>query len=429
MRCWSKRSLVSPAVEPLRTAEMSGSRWPLAALSLLVGVALGAAGVWYLDQLDNDSDETVSSVEVATTTAVAQARDLVSYEEWSGTLSSGTTATVSASSRGTLTRTIDVGDTIELGDAVAEVDGLPVIALYGTVPQFRELELNADDGADIRQLEENLVALGYDPDGTVTVDENYTVNTGLMVQRWELDLGFDEPDTIVSVGQIAFIEGPSEVLSRVPTGSQMSPGLALMTTILLAESTYVTVPENTNDVEALVAGGLSIDDDAEIVDTVLDLEGAVEAGRPVYRTERAQERIELAVSVDETDTFPIGQAVEIELPDSQLILAEVTDVSDVARAIQSGQDTVTVVDITIQPLDELDTSFSSGPVTIRVEDDAVLGATMVPVRALVALAEGGHSIDVEGRGLVAVELGAFDDGWVEITNGAINPGETVVVPA
>lgn len=408
---------------------MSGSRWPTFVIALLVGAALGAGGLWYFDQANDEGDDPIAAVEVETTTAVAESRDLISFEEWSGALSSGTTATVSATSRGTLTSAVDVGDSIALGDIVAEIDGQPVISLYGSVPQFRELEVNTDDGADIRQLEENLVALGYDPDGTITVDENYTVNTALMVERWEIDLDLDEPDGIVSAGQIAFIEGPSEVLSRVPVGSQMNPGLPFMTTIVLAESAYVTVAEDTDDVGELIAAGVEADDDAEIVDTVLDLEGAVEAGRPIYRTERSKRSIELAVSVDETDTFPIGQAVEVELPDGEIVDAEVTDISDVARTIQTGQESVTVVDVTIQPLVELVSDFSAGPVTIRVQDDAVLGATMIPVRALVALAEGGHAVEVEGRGLVAVELGGFDDGWVEISNGAIDPGEVVVVPA
>ena len=54
---------------------------------------------------------------------------------------------------------------------------------------------------------------------------------------------------------------------------------------------------------------------------------------------------------------------------------------------------------------------------------------MIPARSLIALAEGGHAIEIDGRGLVAVELGVFDEGWVEVTNGAIGPGEQVIVPS
>ena len=64
--------------------------------------------------------------------------------------------------------------------------------------------------------------------------------------------------------------------------------------------------------------------------------------------------------------------------------------------------------------------------------EEVRGATVVPVRALLALAEGGFAvekvIDGEQTRLIGVELGAFDDGMVEIVSGAIAPGDDVVVP-
>ena len=55
----------------------------------------------------------------------------------------------------------------------------------------------------------------------------------------------------------------------------------------------------------------------------------------------------------------------------------------------------------------------------------------VPVEALLALAEGGYAVELahdDGTtSLVAVELGAFADGWVEVT-GDVAEGDEVVVP-
>ena len=49
-----------------------------------------------------------------------------------------------------------------------------------------------------------------------------------------------------------------------------------------------------------------------------------------------------------------------------------------------------------------------------------------------ALAEGGYAVEIaNGDGsttLVGVELGSFQDGMVEITNGAVSAGQQVVVP-
>jgi multidrug efflux pump subunit AcrA (membrane-fusion protein) len=55
----------------------------------------------------------------------------------------------------------------------------------------------------------------------------------------------------------------------------------------------------------------------------------------------------------------------------------------------------------------------------------------VPVRALLALSEGGYAVETVRNGvrkLVAVELGAFADGYVEIS-GRVQPGTKVVVPS
>ena len=53
----------------------------------------------------------------------------------------------------------------------------------------------------------------------------------------------------------------------------------------------------------------------------------------------------------------------------------------------------------------------------------------VPVRALLALAEGGYAVErvtATGTELVPVELGAFADGYVQVT-GTVAAGDTVVV--
>lgn len=440
------------------------SRWPVAIIALIIGGVIGAAAFWFVNQ-DSDDEVVAQETVVETTTVAAESRDLVSFDEWAATLQSGTSADVSASARGTVTRNSEVGDQIAFGDVVAEIDGSPVVALYGSVPQFRALDVDADDGADIRQLEANLVALGYDPDGTVTVDDEYSTNTGAMVERWETDLGFIEPDTTVASGQIAFISGPSEVAARTPVGSQVNQGQSLLTTVTLAESGFLELPAEVAAIISLAQPGEPLVDGAtlgevELADELLPLiavagdadtersdafeveipTGAViaetilepgdyfDAGQPTHRWEIPQSGIELEIDVGETDGFPIGLDVDIELPDGDVIPARVDEVGDVARTVQNGQDTITVVDVTIQPLDAIESSFTTGPVTVRVDDSSTLGATVIPVRSLIALAEGGHAVEVEGRGLIAVDLGVFDEGWVEVTNDAIEPGELLVVP-
>lgn len=67
-------------------------------------------------------------------------------------------------------RTSGVVTALELGekdipqpfDHVLDVDGKPVYALVGGTPFYREIRSNTSDGEDIRTLEDNLVAAGYD---------------------------------------------------------------------------------------------------------------------------------------------------------------------------------------------------------------------------------------------------------------------------
>ena len=80
-------------------------------------------------------------------------------------------------------------------------------------------------------------------------------------------------------------------------------------------------------------------------------------------------------------------------------------------------------------MDALTDDVTVGPVTVRTVDDSIPAATMIPSRALLALAEGGHAVEIQGVGLVAVELGAFDDGWVQVTNGAVAPGDVLLAPS
>lgn len=402
----------------------SPSHWPLALGALVVGIALGSAGVWFATQNQTDSSA-VAETTNQTTLIEAQSRDLISIEEWAGTLQAGSNASVSASTGGTVTRIAAVGDSIELGGLLAEIDGNPVVALYGTVPQFREIDIESDPGADIRQLEENLVALGFDQGGTVLVDEVFTAETEAMVERWEVALGIDLADGKVDAGQIAFIEGPSEVLDRTSVGNQVNPGQPLLTTLTLATSGFVPFVDET-DVEAVSDATDAIPVDAELVD--LDTGDDTPAvGRPVQRWESSEISVELAVDVAEVDTFEIGRTVGVELPDGQIVNAEVVEVSNVARTNQNTGETV--VDVSIRPTEPIESLFTTGPIVVQIEQGSTLGAVVVPARSLIALAEGGHAIEIDGRGLVGVELGSFDDGWVEVISGDVDAGEAIVVAA
>ena len=63
--------------------------------------------------------------------------------------------------RGIYTKLPDEGDKVDCGDVLYRVDDDPVLLLCGTVPAYRDLD-SGDRGKDVRQLNRNLRALGYD---------------------------------------------------------------------------------------------------------------------------------------------------------------------------------------------------------------------------------------------------------------------------
>jgi len=77
--------------------------------------------------------------------------------------------------------------------------------------------------------------------------------------------------------------------------------------------------------------------------------------------------------------------------------------------------------------------LDEAPVDVIVVSDSVESVMAIPVSALVALLEGGYAVEVDTGGgrtqLIAVEVGFFgDNNMIEITSGALEPGDQVVVP-
>ncbi|WP_218043241.1 peptidoglycan-binding domain-containing protein, partial [Embleya hyalina] len=101
---------------------------------------------------------------------------------------------------GTITWLPGVGDTLVRGDRVYGRDGTKVPLFYGETPFWRALSVGVDKGVDVRELEQNLQALGY---GGFTVDERFTEATAAALKKWQKDMGrkqtgrFDPGDAVV----------------------------------------------------------------------------------------------------------------------------------------------------------------------------------------------------------------------------------------
>ena len=175
--------------------------------------------------LDNHSSSPSNAAGASETggAATVARRDLVETDTESGTLSYSDPQTVYNRLSGTVTWLPQVGRKVRPGGTLYKVDGHPVILMNGSTPAYRTLAPEVSDGADVLQLNRNLVQLGFNPDGIV-VDDVWQPATTVGVELFQESLG-EAPTGSLSFGQIVFLSGP-QLISAVDTtlGSNGSGG-------------------------------------------------------------------------------------------------------------------------------------------------------------------------------------------------------------
>jgi peptidoglycan hydrolase-like protein with peptidoglycan-binding domain len=357
-----------------RAARPRGMAWPLI---LLVLVVLAGLVVWLALDRPGGSDEPAAQPLATSITEVVR-RDLVETESFSGTLGYAERRPIVGYWNGTVTGLAPEGTVVRRGEALFRVDDRPVILMIGPVPAYRPLTEGAEDGRDVRQLERNLAALGYDADGELVVDQQFTAETTAAVEAWQEDLGV-EPDGAVGLGDVVFLPGPQRIGEHgLAQGSPLAPGAAVMEVASPAQIIELDLPA---DQQALVA---------------------------------------------------VDDAVVVELPDGTRVPATVAKVGTVAESqtLPGGEAGEPTIPVTIRLDEAAPTNLDQAPVTIELTKEARPDVLAVPVTALVALRGGGYAVEVSDgttTRLVAVEPGLYADGYVEIT-GEVDEGTKVVVP-
>ncbi|MFW7413928.1 peptidoglycan-binding protein [Demequina sp. SO4-18] len=368
-----------------------------------IGLGAAAAGVTFgvgvtalVGAATAPAEAEEAAVALDLTTVAVESRDLETYTEYAGTLGYGDAVTALASDSGIVTAVADPSDALVRGDVAFSVDDEPVALLYGELPMWRDLDTDSEDGADILQLETNLAALGFTDNGDMSVDETFTTATANALEAWEQALGREEPDGVLTQGEVTYAMGELRVDSGLERGESVEAG----TEVLKAALT------------------------SEVVDAVSD-DGEVTSAAT------ASEVVSLSISTNDQDQFEEGASVEVELADETVVPGTIQEVAETPERVDEGPDAELALAVTVV-VDSGEGEIVEGPANVRVADAVRESVTMVPVRALVALLEGGYAVEVAGDdgslAPVAVEIGSFEDGWVEIT-GDVRPGENVVVPS
>src|SRR5262249_53714682 len=136
--------------------------WALAGAAVLVAVAAGGGEA----VVSRAQQAAPAAQEPPANTAKVQRGNLSAMVSVGGTLaaqarSDGSPYSVINQTRGTYTKLPEGGDKVSCGDVFYRVDDNPVLLLCGPVPAYRDLR-SGDAGNDVRQLNQNLHALGYD---------------------------------------------------------------------------------------------------------------------------------------------------------------------------------------------------------------------------------------------------------------------------
>jgi hypothetical protein len=360
----------------------------------LAGVALLAGLVTAAVVARRDGGGEGGATAAATTTVPVEVRDLVLSDEYEGELGYGEARAVTAGRSGVVTGVTPVGTTVGQGDTLFDLDLQPTVLLHGDVPAFRDLSVDADAGADITQLEQALVDLGFG-DG-VTVDDEFTAATADAVEAWEEALGRTDPDGVVTLGDVLFAAA-----------------------------------------------------DLRIAEVTADTGTQVQSGADVVQVTATTKLVTLALTVDQVANVEAGTPVTVTLPDGTQATGKIADVAsapsseggsdpgadggDGGDGGQGGEETYPVTVALDDPAAA--GAFESGSVDASVERSRTEDATAVPVVALLALREGGYAVQVVddsksgGYGLVPVEVGTIADEWAEVSGDGIEAGVEVLVPA
>ena len=142
------------------------------------------------------------------------------------------------------------------------------------------------------------------------------------------------------------------------------------------------------------------------------------------------------LEADRVDLVEAGAEVSVDLPDGSTVAGTISAVGTVAEAAtdEFGGQADPTVEVTIElELPEGAASYEQAPVEVRITQQSRDDVLVVPVNALVALLEGGYAVErVAEDGsttLVGVELGLFQDGWVEVRADGLDAGDAVAVPS
>jgi peptidoglycan hydrolase-like protein with peptidoglycan-binding domain len=324
----------------------------------------------------------------ATTVPTGWARivrtDVVERQQVAGILDySGSYIVANAGSAGVVTWLPPPGSIVRRGQPLYALDRVAVRLLYGSQPASRDLTLGAV-GADVRELQHNLRALGFTAAGTLPIDGTFDPATLVAVEAWQRATGQPVTGTL-ALGTVVFL-----------------PGSVRIGTLTAAAGTPIA------------------------------------AGGGLLSATSARPAVLVPLDPGSVSRLAVGDPVLVTMPDSTTLRGRVVTVGRVATiassdGAQGGGGTPTVP-VTIS-LDDPRTAggLDQAPVQVAITEQQARHVLAVPIGALLAQPGGGYALTVANGAatrIVPVATGLFDDvaGRVQISGPGLSAGQRVQVP-
>jgi peptidoglycan hydrolase-like protein with peptidoglycan-binding domain len=341
-------------------------RWLVVALVTVAVLGTGSAVV-LTRVAANAANDAPPKAEAPQTTEVRRT-SLADQQTITGTLAYGAERSLAGRKPGTVTGLSRQGSVIERGQNVYAVDAKQVPLFYGDLPLFRDLAVDMANGPDVKIVEENLRELGFS--GFGEPDEKFTTATANAVKKWQKALGVEQTG-VMGMGDVVVQPGPIRIASV--TAQLGAPG--------------------TGDLMKV---------------TGTDRAVTVQLEPSKLRLAKIGDKVGLAITGGGTTT---GTVVSIGK----------------ASATGEGQDDSKAKSTVTISLDDPAAAAGLDSVSTSVEftTDKRENVLVVPVGALLALAEGGYAVESDGK-LVPVKTGLFAKGQVEVSGPGLVAGMKVV---
>jgi hypothetical protein len=362
--------------------------WAVLAVIVLVGAGVVMARSEVFSSTGSNNPAIAGSADPTGLYGVLR-RDLSSQTQLSATLGYAGSYSVVNQAPGTVTALPAVGQVVTQGHVLYQVSGVPVVLLHGSTPAYRSL-LEGVKGADVAQLNADLVALGYAtktqlPAGT----DEFTWWTTLGVEKLQAAIGVTQ-NGVLALGQAVFAPAALRVTS---------------------------------------------------VSAVLG--AAAQPAQPLLQATSTTRQVSIALDASQQSQVAVGDKVMITLPDNQTTPGMISSVGTVATTSASGgpasngsgSSSVPTVAVLVNPTDPSATgTWDQAPVNVTITTGTVSNVLVVPVDALLAQTGGGYAVEIVGTDgihhLVSITLGLFDDadGLVQVEGPDLAVGQRVVVP-